>query len=153
MVQYLKTHMHPFEKGEGAEKVEWYQWHYWDWIDYGEPGNSGWEDTGHAGLTLTLAIVAARRGVVFTDQDLKRMANCWLRVMWNGDEETPRMASRVDGGGEHRFTPLNGNWGQLGQWDRKAAELALVEFKKLPPDKQAPNAPTMLLIAKRAGML
>ncbi len=153
MVRYLRHHMHLFEKKEGGEPWEWYQWHYWDWTDYGKPGNSGWEDTSHAGLTLTLAVVAARRGVIFNDRDMGRIANCSLRVMWNGDPEKPKMAARVDGSGKHTFSALNGNWGQLGQWNALAAELALREFQALDPKKQAAVAPTMLLIAKRAGML
>ena len=153
MVRYLHRHLHLFESKEGDAPWEWYQWHYWDWTDYGEPGNSAWEDTSHAGLTMTLAVVAARRGVLFNERDMARIANCWLRVMWNGDEEAPKMAARVDGSGEHKFSALNGKWGLLGQWNVRAAELALREFQSLDPRKQTGMAPAMLLIAKRAGML
>ena len=153
MVRYVHRHMHLFKKDEGDAPREWYQWHYWDWVDYGEPGNSGWEDTSHAGLTMSLTVVAARRGVIFTAQDMTRIANCWLQVMWNGDQDVPKMASHVDGSGEHKFSPLSANWGQLAQWDTKAGELALREYEALEAKKQTALAPAMLLIAKRAGML
>ena len=49
---------------------------------------------------------AARRSVVFTEQDMTRMVNTWLRVMWNQDEQKPMMASGVDGREPYRFSPL-----------------------------------------------
>jgi len=152
MVRYLHSHVHLFENREGDQPWEWYQWYYWDWTDYGEPGHSGWEDTSHAGLTMSMAVVAARRGVVFTDEDMKRIANCWLRVMYNGDEEDPAMASHMDGSGAHKFSPLSANWGMLAQWDPKAYDYALKKFEALDEKGKAGAAPTMLLIAKRAGV-
>ncbi len=153
MARYLHSHMHLFENAEGEEPYEWYQWYYWDWTDYGVPDHSGWEDTSHAGLTMSMAVVAARRGVVFTDEDMKRMANCWVRVMFNGDEEDPMMASHVDGSGEHKFSPVNAVWGMLAQWDARAYELALKKFEAASEEGQVGMAPTILMMANRAGAL
>ena len=52
---------------------------------------------------MSLAVEAARRGVVFTDEDMTRIANTWLKLMWNRDEEKPRMAAAVDGRKPHEL--------------------------------------------------
>lgn len=153
MVRYFHKHLHRFTRADGGEKFDWYQWYYWDWTDYGEPGHSGWEDTGHAGLTMSVAVEAARRGVIFTDEDMRLIANCWLRVMFNGDEQKPLMASHVDGSGNHRHSALNAHWSRVAQWDRRAYDLALRAFDSMPETAKARQAPTMLVTAKRAGML
>ena len=57
MVRYFRSHLE-LDKENNA-----YRWHYWDWIEYGEPGHSGYEDTSHASLSMSLAVEAARRGV------------------------------------------------------------------------------------------
>ena len=129
-----------------------YRWHYWDWIEYGEPGNSGWEDTSHAALTMSLAVVAARRGLIFTDEDMVRIANTWLKVMWNQDEEKPLMAAAVDGREPHKFPALLNWWSELSQWDRQVYDLALTCFLAKDDKAQAVWAPAMLVCAKRAGV-
>ena len=146
MVRYFRNHL------ELDEEDNAYRWHYWDWIDYGQPGNSGYEDTSHAALSMSLAVEAARRGVVFTDEDMTRVANTWLRLMWNQDEEKPMMAAAVDGREPHRFSPLMARWTELSQWDRKVYELALKTFLSQSQEQQVRSAPVMLLCAKRAGI-
>lgn len=153
MVRYFHNHLHLFTSKDKDDPYEWVQWYYWDWTDYGKPGHSGWEDTGHAALTMSMAVEAARRDVIFTEQDMQRIANCWLRVMYNGDEKTPRMASYVDGRGEHRFWALERNFSKVAQWDRRAYELALRVYESCDAAAKARHAPAMLLVAKRAGML
>jgi hypothetical protein len=130
-----------------------YRWHYWDWIEYGQPGHSGYEDTSHASLSVSLAVVAARRRVIFTDEDMTRIANTWLRFMWNGDDLEPRMAAAVDGRKPHTFSPLTARWSELSQWDRKVYGLALKSFLSQSQDEQVRSAPEMLLCRKRAGIL
>ena len=146
MVRYFRCHL------ELDEENNAYRWHYWDWIEYGQPGNSGYEDTSHASLTMSLAVVAARRGVIFTDEDMARIANTWLKLMWNGDEEKPMMAAAVDGRKPHKFSPLTARWSELSEWDRKVYDLALKTFLSQSQEQQARSAPVMLLCAKRAGI-
>ena len=134
-------------------KRDAYRWYYWDWIEFGKPAHSGYEDTSHASINVSLAVEAARRQVVFQDQDLRRIANTWLRVMCNGDDKSPRMSAFVDGQGVHRFSPLSSRWTELSQWDRKVYDLALAAFLSLPSRQRARSIPTMLLCAKRAGVL
>lgn len=146
MVRYFHSHL------ELDEENNAYRWHYWDWIEYGQPDHSGYEDTSHASLTMSLAVVAARRGVIFTEEDMTRIANTWLKVMWNGDEEKPMMAAAVDGHAPYKFSPLAARWSELSQWDRKVYDLALKTFLSQSEEQQARSAPVMLLCAKRAGI-
>lgn len=146
MARYLHSHL------ELDEEHDAYTWRYLDAIQYGDPFVMGTaESTNYANIDVTLAIDAARRGVVFTDEDMKRFVNTWLRVMWNQDEENPMMASGVDGREPHRFSPLSGGMAQLSQWDPKVYELALKAFLARDESGQAGAAPTILLSAKRAG--
>ncbi len=147
MVRYFYSHL------ELDEENDAYRWHYWDWTEYGQPGNSGYEDTSHAGLTMSLAVVAARRGVIFTDQDMARIANTWLKLMWNQDEENPMMAAAVDGREPHKFSPLSSRWSELSQWNPKVYDLALKKFLSQSPEQQAAAGPAILLSAKRAGVI
>lgn len=146
MVRYFRSHL------ELDTEHNAYRWHYWDWIEYGQPGHSGYEDTSHASLSMHLAVVAARRGVLFTAEDMRRIANTWLRLMWNRDEEKPRMAAAVDGRPPHDVAPLRGGWSELSQWDRKVYDLARKAFLSLSPEEQVRSAPEMLLCARRAGI-
>ena len=128
-----------------------WRWHYWDWVEFGVPGNSGWEDRSHAHIDVSFAIEAARRGVVFTDDDLQRLANTWLEAMWNGDEEKPLFAARVAESEDFRGSPVTRDWCLLSQWDRRAYELALTAYTDA--GQKPASAPGMLLCAKRAGAL
>ncbi len=126
-------------------------WHYWDWTEFGEPGSSRWEDTSHGTIDVSLAVEAARRGVVCTDEDMMRLCNTWLKVMWNGDEEAPRMAAHVAESENFKHSPVSRGWSALSQWDGQAYDLALAAW--LAAGSPASSAPTMLLGAKRAGVL
>ncbi len=146
MARYFHSYL------ELDEEKNAYKWHYMDWILYGEPKSSGYEDTSHAALTMSLAVVAARRGLVFTDEDMVRIANTWLKLMWNQDEADPKMAASVAGGEPHKAPALYNWWSDLSQWDRQIYDLALTCFLATDEQKQAASAPAMLHCAKRAGV-
>ncbi len=145
MARYFRSYLFLDEENDA------WQWHYWDWTEYGEPGNSGWEDTSHGTIDVSFAVEAARQGVVFTDEDMERFCNTWLKVMWNGDTENPKMAHRVAENDDYRHGALMHSWTELSQWDPRVYELALTAFNAA--GQPAGSAPTMLLCAKRAGML
>lgn len=134
------------------QEHEAYRWHYWDWIERGEPGNSGWEDSSHASINVSLAVEAARRHVIFTDQDMQRIANTWLKVMWNRDEDQPRFSARVSGGEPYDVSALRGRWTELSQWDRRVYDLALKAFLAGNESRKIAAAPILLLCASRAGV-
>jgi len=146
MARYFHSYL------ELDEEKNAYKWHYMDWILYGEPKSSGYEDTSHGHIDVSLAVEAARRGVVFTDEDMVRMANTWLKVMWNQDEDNPLMASRVDGSEPFNASALLLSWSELSQWDKQVYDLALKAFLAKDEQQQARWAPAMLLCAKRAGV-
>jgi hypothetical protein len=144
MVLHFRSHL------EHDAARDAYFWHYWDWIEYGARGSSGYEDTRHARLNVALAVEAARRGVVFTDQDMSRFANTWLAVMRGGDHAAPRMAAFVDGRPPHETPPLLRGWCELSQWNRQVFELALQAFESLDSKQQPAEIPAILLSATRA---
>jgi hypothetical protein len=151
MVRYFKNHVYLDEESDA------YYWRYSNWIEFGEPGHyfaaDRYETTGYGNIDVKLVVEAARRGILFTDEDMQRFVNTWLRVMWNQDEDNPRMAERVDGTGAFRSSPLATGWAQLSQWDPKVYELALKTFEIGPEENQAALIPTILLSAARAGFL
>ncbi len=151
MVRYFQSHLYLDEDNDA------YYWRYSNWIEYGEPMHhfapDRYESTGYGNIDVKLAVEAARRGVIFTDEDMGRFVNTWLRVMWNQDKDNPLMASRVDGIGSHQHSPLTTGWAQLSQWDLQAYELALTAFLAQEESKKIPTAPTILLSAARAGRL
>lgn len=133
------------------EENDAWRWRYWDWIEYGEPGSSGWEDTSHGHIDVSLAIEAARRGMVFTDEDMRRFANTWLEVMWNGNEEEPLFAYRVAEDENYKHSALMRDWCLLAEWDARAYDLALTAYEAA--GQPAASAPVMLRCAVRAGVV
>lgn len=128
-----------------------YLWHYMDWVDDGESLQTGAEDTMHGHIGIGFAVEAARRGIVFSDEDMRRLANTWLRLMWNQDAEEPRMAGRVDGSEPGKHRALLTSWAELSQWDPQVHTLATSAWAELDPAQQARWAPTMLLCGTRAA--
>lgn len=126
-------------------------WHYMDWLEHGEGLQTAAEDTMHGHIVVGFAVEAARRGVVFTDQDMERLANTWLKLMWNGDAEHPRMAGRVDGSEPGRHPALLTSWTELAEWNPQVHTLAVSAWSELDATDQARWVPTMLLCAMRGS--
>ena len=105
-----------------------YTWHYWDWIEDGEAGCSGVEDTGHGHIDIGFAVDACRKGVVFTDADLKRFARTFLDQMWNGSLDDPTIGGRVDTR-EGNSAPM-GDWIDLCQWNAKVWDVVWSAYCK-----------------------
>lgn len=121
-------------------------WNYWDWIEAGEVGHSGFEDTGHGHIDVGFAVEAGQRGVVFTDDDLKRMSRTLLDVMWNQDENAPKVGPRVDTRGDQTAFIL-ADYLDLCQWEPKIYELATKVFEP----KTMMAVPTMLRAEQLCG--
>ncbi len=147
MVRYFHNHL------ELDEEDDSYVWRYWNWMEHGEAGSMFIETTNYANIDITLAVEATHRGVIFTDEDMQRFVNTWLRVMWNQDEEDPMMARNVQGEEPYRFTPLMAGFVQLAEWEPRVHELALTHFLGMDEERQARQAPIILLSAARAGVL
>lgn len=151
MVRYFHSHLFLDEENDA------YYWRYSNWIEFGEPRHHFAEDVfesyGYGNIDVAFAIEAARRGVIFTEEDMNRFVNTWLHVMWNQDTAEPLMAARVDGTTPYRHPALAAGWGQLSQWDEQVYDLALTAFLAREGADRIPVAPTILLSAARAGRL
>lgn len=121
-------------------------WHYWDWVEAGEKGASGFEDTSHGHIDIGFAVEAARRGVVFTADDMKRFTRTVLDLMWNGSESKPGLGPNcATRGDQHSF--LMSDWLDLCQWEPRIYELALVNHRAAA--KPAPASFPALLAAEK----
>lgn len=55
------------------------------------------EDVGHAFIDIQAALQGVRSGLSFTQKDLERMANTFVRRVWNGSLEAPSFRYYIDG--------------------------------------------------------
>lgn len=126
MARYFKQHLRV--KGQA------YEWFYWDPLPHEEDVRRHVEDCGHATIDIGFAIEATQRGVVFTEQDLRRFANTYVDVMWNGDRQRPLVGSRVDTNENARLAWHE--WIDLALVDRRIWPLAWAMYcsNKEPPD-------------------
>ncbi len=74
---------------------EAYEWNYWD-PRPGEDLKPHIEDSSHGTIDISFAVEAASRGIVFTEEDLRRLARTYLGLMWNGSLEDPLFGGRVN---------------------------------------------------------
>ncbi|MEE2659426.1 MAG: hypothetical protein VX733_13040 [Candidatus Latescibacterota bacterium] len=115
-----------------------WEWHYWDWVESGVQGHSNVEDTSHGHIDVGFAAEACRRGVVFTDTDLRRFGRTLVDRMWNGQLRTKvRVGQRVDTvEGDDQVIR---DWIDLGQWESAAWEIGWSQFFRIGrPAVQAP---------------
>lgn len=99
MATYFQRYLKPALDGRA------YVWNYWD-PPASQPLKPHVEDHSHATIDVGFVVEAARRGIVFTADDVVKIARTWTDVMSNGDPAAPRIAGRVDGTGEKK----NGTW-------------------------------------------
>ncbi|MFO7947876.1 MAG: hypothetical protein R6V19_13815, partial [Armatimonadota bacterium] len=64
------------------------------------------------GLSLSFAIEAYERGLVFDDADIERFSHTLLDQIWNGSLEDPKFSKRVNGDGERQADVTN-SWADL----------------------------------------
>lgn len=64
--------------------------------------SEGADDFSHGGLSLSGAIEAYERGVVFDEADMRCFSHTLLDQIWNGSIEEPMFSKRVDGEGQMR---------------------------------------------------
>ena len=76
---YLWSYMEPVAEWDTREKPKYY------------------ENTNYADLDVSFMIDAFEAGVVFDREDMQKLTNTFIEVMWNGSMEEPTVAGRVDG--------------------------------------------------------
>ena len=138
MARFFKRHL---RLNDGA-----YVWHYWDPLP-GENANRYIEDYSHATIDISFVIEARDRGIVFTDDDMRRFASTWVDVMWNGDLAKPRFGRRVDTNEGDKLAWWE--WMQLGRFDPRALRLAVAVFEAA--GERPTMAPEVLCLLARCG--
>jgi hypothetical protein len=78
-----------------------YEWNYWDALgtwdsNWDTPKEKRAEDTGHGSLDVGFVLACAENGIVFADEDLKRLANTFIKAMWNGSLDKPTVGGYVN---------------------------------------------------------
>jgi hypothetical protein len=118
-----------------------YTWNYWDWIEGGMEGHSRTEDTSHGHIDVSFAVEAWNRGVVFIDQDMRRLTRTLLDQMWNGSMQDPNVGAQVDSKVGSSATFIG--WADLCAYDPKVFDLMWVLYRK--NGEPALYAPTLAL--------
>jgi hypothetical protein len=70
-------------------EIDAYVWDYWAKIERHE-------DISHANLDIGFIIDAYEAGIVFTHEDLRKFANTFLKLMWNGSLENPEIGTYIN---------------------------------------------------------
>ena len=114
---------------------------------HGDPATAAWtwsywpvtvadtlpEDLSHANLDISFALEASRHGIVFTPGDMKRFANTFTRLVWNGSSALPRFSSHVNGLGRDSLLYLT-DWVRLTEYDTTIYGLVARAFGAGPRD-------------------
>ncbi len=119
MARFFKSKLRPTGKA--------YTFAYWDPV---EGISDGADDIGHGGLSLSFAIEAANRGVVFDDDDMQRFSHTLLDQIWNGSLDDPKFAKRVNGEGEGGAG--SGHWVALSSHNDEVWRLFWAIFRQKP---------------------
>jgi len=106
-----------------------YTFAYWDPV---EELSDGADDFGHGGLSLSFAIEAADRGVVFTEEDMTRFAHTLLDQIWDGSVAEPKFAGRVNGEGKMNRAGMGGHWAGLCRYNDEVWRLFWTILRQKP---------------------
>lgn len=125
-------------------EVDAYVWNYWGKIEK-------YEDISHANLDIGFIIDVYDAGIVFTHEDLRRFANTFLKLMWNGSLENPEIGSYVnsskviDGARNYRVY----EWVRLAKIDERICDICIYLIEKA---RKGNENLTMHLIANLIGL-
>ena len=109
-----------------------YEWRYWDaagdWdqpviTKHGDKAVQRPEDTGHGSLDIGFVLACAENGIVFTDADLQRFANTFVKVMWNGSFENPTLGGWVNTNKPSRQSANWQEWLRLGRVEPQVRQI------------------------------
>jgi len=92
--------------------------------------SEGADDVSHGGLSLTFCIEAAKRGVIFTEEDMNRFSHTLLDQVWNGSLEDPKFSRRVNGEGNQSSTGIP--WPGLCRYNDELWKLSWAIFRQKP---------------------
>jgi hypothetical protein len=126
MARFFKSHLRLVE--------DRYEWNYWDaagaWDrPWDKPEEKRAEDTGHGSLDISFVVDAAEAGIVFDRTDLQRLANTFLRKMWNGSLTKPTVGGYVN---TAKPTRQSGNLQDWVRLSRQAPQVLAVCARVIP---------------------
>ena len=120
----------------------------WIWdngtIDIGYDGNQeGVPDTSHANREPMMMVLMHEAGIVFTRQDLERLAHTLTDTIWNGSLTAPRFANYINGSNKpyrRSEEPSSvGNvypgWALLGRYSAEAQEVLVHTCQAIQEDQ------------------
>ena len=142
MLTFLKSKMTPVTQNGRTL----YYWHYYDHAFSGEkPQGEGTEDISHGALEVEAAITGYEYGIVFNEEDMKRITNTFLEALWNGDAENPEFYAsleyRPSSSAYHKpmTSELNiRDWTRMAQWEPKIAQAVTAFFNSGSPERGHP---------------
>lgn len=116
MAQYLKDGM--TINGDG------YKWWYCN------IPNPHMEDASHGNLDIDLAVESYNRGGAFKKEDMQRLANTLVEIMWNKSVESPQLSKTVDGTNKDPIYSANLNgWIRLTPFNKTVRIIAANYYK------------------------
>lgn len=130
LAAFLKRRLRP--RNDGA-----YDWAYWPPVQ--PPYGQGSEDISHAAINVDFAVRCFQDNIVFTREDIQRLATTFLRVVSKGNN---RFADTVGGDPGDKYTAQIGRWANLATVDSKVAEVIRDYFRD---HKADPNLKTDML--------
>ena len=124
MLNFFKKNL---KTGEEAGE-EYYYWNYYDPAFPTDYLSETPEDISHGCLELDAAIMAYERGLIFNEEDMKKFANSFVVMLWNGDLENPVLYNNLTNNPSHasyqKVMTADSNvrdWARLGKWNRNIA--------------------------------
>lgn len=131
MLRFFKSTIISVGEGDDA----YCYWHYYDpAFDNEKPQSSNSEDISHGCLELDAAIMGYERGIVFDESDMKKIANAFTTMLWDGNLENPVLYNYLSNDPQSsryhvKMTSASNvrDWARLGKWNRDIA-VAIVNF-------------------------
>jgi hypothetical protein len=118
-----------------------YEWNYWEpfgpWdVDPVKKTTAHWvginPNAGYQSREVAQIVDAYHHGIVFDENDIKRLINTNLEVMWNKDKSNPGFAnSNIAHGGQREYQgkPTGTLWTSLIDFDQRIRDLYEIRFK------------------------
>lgn len=109
-----------------------------------DPRNDAWlflvsaPDTAHTNREVYFMIECFREGIVFTRQDIDRLANTFTRLIWDGSLENPRLRNYHTGRndpvgrrGPWENSQFYNGWAMLGRYDPRSHAVTVALWKQV----------------------
>ncbi len=131
MLRFFKSTIKTVGEGDDA----YCYWNYYDpAFDNEKTQGSNAEDISHGCLELDAAIMGYERGIVFDESDMKKMANAFTTMLWDGSLENPVLYNYLSNDPKSsryhvKMTSVSNvrDWARLGKWSRDIP-VAIVNF-------------------------